>query len=423
MKVIKAKKITLLLFIILTVSIVSFTPVFSAERVILTYWNGFTGPDRPILEELVKKFNETHPNIQIKMDIMPWDSFYQKLLPAYTVGKGPDIAAFATERIAQYAKAGVIVPIDDLYNKKIIDKTTIVQSLVDNLKWNGKFYGAPMNFATLLLYYNKDLFKEAGLDPERPPENWKELQEYALKLTKDIDKDGKVDQYGFVVAVKETIPMWPILIWGNNGDFISKDGSRAVINSKETVEAVSVWAELIIKHKISPIGLTGAECDKLFETKKAAMYFCGPWMTNGFTKAGLNFDTAPVPAGPKRRVTLGTGVAMVLAKSCKYKQAAYEFFKFWNSKESQIYWALGTGFPPTRVDIGNVPEFNQNPFISKFAAAASYSKFYLQGLTRFQEIDVDVITPALEEILNERKSVQRALDDAAAKINKILREN
>ena len=77
-------------------------------------------------------------------------------------------------------------------------------ALKDNLKWKGTYYGVPMNFATLLLYYNKTIFTEAGLDPETPPATWDELEQYAEQI---VEKTGK---YGFDMAVKETI----LIFWG-----------------------------------------------------------------------------------------------------------------------------------------------------------------------------------------------------------------
>jgi len=244
----------------------------------ITYWNGFTGPDGPVLEELVKKFNETNGKIVIKMDIMPWDSLRQKLASTLAVGQGPDIIAFHTENIGTYAKPGMVAELDDLYGPDGIDINVIPKALAENLQYNGRFYGAPMNFATLMLYYNKDLFKDAGLDPEKPPKNWDELKDYAIKLTKV--SNGTVEQYGFGVATRETIPMWPILIWGNGGDLIDIANKKAVINNEKSIEAVQIWSDLIKNYDISPPTMTGAEVDKLFESQKCAMYMCGPWAVN-----------------------------------------------------------------------------------------------------------------------------------------------
>lgn len=407
-----------LILVIMAVSCAAFA---KDEKVTLTYWNGFTGPDRPALEALVDRFNKSNAKIEIKMDIMPWDSFYQKLASALATGQGPDLLAFATERIGTYAKPGAIVPINDFYKgKNGFDPAILPKALNANLKFNGKYYGAPMNFATLLLYYNKDLFKAAGLDPEKPPKNWTELKDYAIKLTKV--SGGKVEQYGFGIASRETVPMWPILIWGNGGDFINYRAKTSLINNANTVKAVQYFADLISKNRISPAILTGAEVDKLFESQKAAMYMCGPWAVNGFKKAGLNFGVAPVPAGPKKAVTLGTGVAMCLTSSSKHKKEAYEFFKYWNTKESQVYWALNTGFPPTRTDLLDDPALKANPYVIAFSAVANQSQFYLQQLTNFGRIDSDVITPAMENILLGKMTVKESLDKAAADMNAMLKE-
>lgn len=389
----------------------------SGEKTTITFWNGFTGSDRPSYEAIVKNFNDTSKTTEVKMEIMPWDSLYQKLTTALATGQGPDTFACNTERIGTYAKPGAIVPIDDLYSGGL-DSNVIPKGLMDNLKYEGKIYGAPMNLATLLLYYNKDLFKAAGLDPEKAPANWSELQDYAVKLTKE--SGGKVDQYGFGIATKETIPMWPVLIWGNGGDFIDLSTKKSVINSPQTIEAVQIWSDLIKNKHISPPVLTGAEVDKLFESQKLGMYMCGPWAVAGFKNAGINFGVAAVPAGPSKAVTLGTSVSAYLTKDSKHKEEVYEFFKFWNSKESQINLSLGSGFPPTRTDLTDDAKLKENPYVSAFAAASPTSQFYLQQLTNFGEIDSDVIVPAMESILLNKSSVKEALDKAAADMDKLL---
>lgn len=395
-------------------------PEKPAEKVILTFWNGFTGPDRPAVEGLVKEFNETHPNIEIQMDIMPWDSLMQKLLPSMMVGREPDIVGLTHTFLPEFAKAGVLMPLDELYSVGGLDPAVFPPALVELMKYQGKMYAVPMNFATLMLYYNKSLFREAGLDPENPPATWAEWQDAILKLTQDKDGDGKPDQYGLALADHQTIPMWPILIWGNGGDFVTPDGTKSMLDDPKTIEAVKIWADLIIQHGITPVGLTGAEADKLFETGKAAMEMNGPWMTTGYTKAGLDYDVAPIPEGPAGRITLADGVLMYLNKKTPYKEAAYEFFKFWNSKESQTYWSVNSGFPPTRLDISDDPALQENPFVPKFAAAAPYARFYLGGVEQFAEIDADIITPAIQEITRGLKPAEQALKEAAEKMNAVL---
>ena len=380
----------------------------NGEKTVITFWNGFTGSDRETLEALVKEYNETNDkNIEVQ-----WDSFYQKLATALPVGEGPDILAMATERIGSYADPGALAAVDDIYSSGIVDETVVPETLKENLKYDGKYYGVPMNFATLLLYYNKTIFEEAGLDPEKAPETWEELEQYAQQI---VEKTGK---YGFDMAVKDTTPMWCIMLWGNGGDII-KDG-KAVFNSPENVETVTRWAENIRDKKFGPEVLTGGEIDKLFESQKLAMYFCGPWATNGFTNAGIDYGVAQAPKGPKEQVTQANAVGMYMTSSSKNKEAVYDFFGWWNSKDTQVKWSLGTGFPPARTDIADDERMKENPYIAEFAKPANESKMYLQQLTNFAEVDTQAIVPAFEKILLENADVQEALDEANAVIESLI---
>lgn len=387
------------------------------EKVEIIYWNGFTGSDGATLTELVNKYNAGDNAATIKMEIMPWDSLYQKLTSTIATGQGPDIVAFSSPRIGSYAKPGAIVPLADVFDKGV-DLSVIPKGYQDILKYDNEFYAVPMNFATIMLYYNKDMFSKAGLDPEKAPEDWSQLAEYAKKLTKVNGKN--VEQYGFGIASKETIAMWPELIWGNGGDLIDYQNMKSVINSEQSIGAVQYFADLILKDKVSPPVLTGAEVDKLFETQKCAMYMCGPWAAGTFQKSGVNFGVAPVPKGPAKKATLGDAVVMVMTKNCGNKDAAYDFFKFWNSKETQTAWSLQTGFPPARTDLTEDARLKTNPYVVAFAGEANDAQFYLNKLTNFGEIESNVLVPAYEKILLGKYSVKDALDEAAKKMDELL---
>lgn len=386
----------------------------SNEKTVITFWNGFTGSDKAVLEELVKEYNETNDkNIEVEMSIMPWDTLYQKLSTVLSVGEGPDILAMSTERIGTYAEPGAFVPVDDIYAAGLVDEAMIPEALRENLKYNDKYYGVPMNFATLLLYYNKTMFEAAGLDPETPPATWDELEQYAQQI---VDKTGN---YGFDMAVKETTPMWCIMLWGNGGDII-QDG-KAVFNSDANVETITRWAENIRDKKFGPEILTGGEIDKLFESQKLAMYFCGPWAIGSFESAGIDFGVAQAPRGPQEQITQSNGVGLYLTSSSKQKEAVYDFFSWWNSKDTQVKWSLGTGFPPARTDIADDERLKENPYIAEFSKPANESNMYLQQLTNFAEIDNQVIVTAFEKILLENADVRETLDEANKQLEELLK--
>ena len=125
--------------------------------------------------------------------------------------------------------------------------------MVDSFSVGGKLYAAPANFATLLLYYNKDLLSKAGI--AAPPKTMTELQDDAVKLS---DGNG---QYGIALADNATIQMWPVLIWSDGGDLIANKCSA--LADPKTVGTVEKWAGLIRDKKISPVGSTGQDADNL----------------------------------------------------------------------------------------------------------------------------------------------------------------
>jgi multiple sugar transport system substrate-binding protein len=389
--------------------------------VTIAFWNGFTGPDRAAVEGLVKQYNDSQSDVHIDMVISPWDVFFQKLLPSVAAGKGPDLMAMDSVQLPQYATRGVLAPLDDYYDDDATESDQLVQSAVDATEWDGKHYGVPMNFTTLLLYWNKDMFKKAGLDPESPPKDWAEFQADAKKLTIDENGDGKPEQYGLSIADHETIAMWPILFWGNGGGVVSEDGQTAMLGDQATIDAMDEWGSLVREDHIAPIGLAGADADKLFQSKKAAMEIVGPWMTTGFNDAGIDFGLAAPPAGPAGQVTLGTSVSFAVNDKTSEEKAdaAVEFIKFWNTHDSQVYWAVNSGFPPNRTDI-SPDEISKNPYVAAFGEPADQSRFYLAQVKDFSKINDTIFVPALQKVLNGKGSAADLFPEASQEIQSTL---
>lgn len=389
--------------------------------VTVAFWNGFTGPDRAAVEGLVEQYNESQDEVEVQMEISPWDVFFQKLLPSIAAGKGPDLMAMDSVQLPQYASRGVLEPLDGYYEDEANEADALVTSAVDATEWEGTRYGVPMNFTTLLLYWNKDMFREAGLDPESPPADWDEFEEAAKKTTVDENGDGRPEQYGLAIADHATIAMWPILFWGNGGGVVSEDGSEAILGEPETIEAMDRWGSLVREDKIAPVGLAGADADKLFQSKKAAMEIVGPWMTTGFEDAGIDFGLAPPPEGPAGPVTLGTSVSFAVNSktSDEQKEAAQDFVKFWNSQESQVYWSVNSGFPPNRTDIDEA-ELSENPHVSKFAAPADQARFYLSGVKEFSKVNETIFEPALQKVLNGEGTAEEIFTEADQEIQSVL---
>jgi multiple sugar transport system substrate-binding protein len=391
----------------------------SGEPVTLTFLAGFTGGDRAAYEGLIEEFNTSHPNIQVEMEIQPWDVIGQELPAAMATGGGPDIAtpSFAEGSIFAYAESGSILPLDDAYgsDEGQVERDAIPEAALSAFTYQDQLYAVPANFATLLLYHNLDLLEEAGLDG--PPETMDELRDYAVQLT-ETDEAGNVTQHGLALADNATIPMWPILIWAEGGSIVNDEGCSG-LDSPETIQAVQSWADLVINENISPVGLTGAEADNLFAAGQAAMEMNGPWATGVYTPAGINYDVAPIPVGDGGPVTLATTVPMVLNANTEHPEAAYEFFAWWTSQEAQAALSLGSGFPPARTDMADNAELAEHEWVPKFAAGAADARVYLAGVEEFTQADAEVFIPAIQRI-TRGEPAEEVLTESSEELNALL---
>ena len=391
-------------------------------KITLKFWNGLTGGDKATVDKLVAEFNASHKDITVTSDPMPWDVFYQKLLTSVSSGSGPDFVAMDAGQIPKFAHSGVLQPVDDFYGTKQVDPSVLVPAAVQASVFEGKNYGVPLETAPLMLFWNKTLFKKAGLDPDVPPATWAQFEQDAAKLTQDANHDGKPEQYAIALADHETIPMYPVLIWQGGGGVVSQDGKKATLDDPATIAAVTHWVNLVRDKKISPIGLGGADADKLFQTQKAAMEIVGPWTTTTFAQAGVDYGVTMPFAGTKARATSAGVTSLALTSTnAATKKAAYTFFSFWNSKSSQIALAKGTGFPTNRTDV-TAADLKGYPYPAAFGSqqVLSDSRPFLPGLVNGPTIQDQIFYPALQRILNGKGSVQSVLRQANADVQKQL---
>ena len=385
-------------------------------KVTLTYWSGFTGGDEATYVALVKQFNATHPDIQVNMTIQPWDSIAQKLPTAMASGSGPDIATpdYNVGTIRQYINTQLVAPVDDLLGSgpNQIPASVLPPAVKQAFTVNGHLYAVPANWATLQLYYNKTLFAKAGISG--PPKTMTELEQDAVKLT--VKSGATVKQYGIAIADHSTIPMWPIFIWANGGDILTSNGCSA-LDQPTAVQAVTTWANLIVRDNVTQVGLAGQDADNLFSAQKAAMEINGPWATGEYTPAHVNFGLAPVPTGSSGTpVTTASTVPMVLNAKSPHRAAAMTFFEWWMTKPVQAYLAEHAGYAPSRTDMANYPGLSSNPYVAGFSAQTPYAKFYLATLANFNQVDTNIISPAIQAA-ERGANVASTLKSASTQLN------
>src|SRR5688500_1027363 len=153
----------------------------SGDAVTIRFWNGFTGPDGRTMLALVKRFNRANPDVHVTMQRMDWGTYYNKLFVAGLGGRAPEVFVAHTDSLARFTRAGFVRPVDDLLNPAGVDPRDFDANVLDAVAHGGRYYAVPLDIHILGMYYNRAMFKEAGIvdahGNARPPTNRAEFLE------------------------------------------------------------------------------------------------------------------------------------------------------------------------------------------------------------------------------------------------------
>lgn len=333
------------LLIMFLLGVLTFLSV-AQERITIRYahWNAL--PPDPY--NYVKAFEEKYPNIKVEFIQIPEAEYSQKLRTMAISGTAPDVLCLWEADLADFAKAGWIVPLDDyVKNSKELKLDDFIPAVKQLMELQGHLYGLPWCFATEIMYYNKDLFDKAGIPYPNENWTWKDFEEAVKKLT--IIKDGKVEQYGCDALGFQGL--WYSLI-GTFGDRIVDEKGRFVFG-KGARDFLKWWYDLTSRKMIAAPQVTtsGVVSADLFMAGKAAIAFNGSWMTSVYKDIkDFSWDIAPIPKGVRNYSTLHTGFYAINAKS-KVKDAAWKFIEFCMSEEGQRLINMAYNNPSARISI------------------------------------------------------------------------
>jgi len=312
------------------------------EGLILEVWN--KPPSRRIKErklwkETVLRFEQENPDIKIngvEREFSP-----QEFVTAMAGGKGPDVMHVWIGTLAILARQGFIAPMDE-YIQNWDQKDYIPQIVWEPTQIDGKTYGVPRDTYFTVLFYRKDLFSQAGLDPEHPPRDWNELVEFACVLT-----DREKGQYGFGLPPTT----WNLMdfVWQNGGELIQQNSQgymEASLSSPEVVQVLQFWRDLKEKYKVLPPNALPSHEDisQMFALGKVAMMMgVANQLPTLINKYGLDFKAtgiAPLPAGPDglRASHAGGEVFIINASIPRERQeAAWKYIEFELSPANQLW--------------------------------------------------------------------------------------
>jgi multiple sugar transport system substrate-binding protein len=384
-----------------------------AEDVTLTLWS--LDKDIQPAPNLVKEFNAQNNGIKIEYRLIQFDDVVTEAMRAYATGQAPDIIAVDNPEHAMFASRGAFLDLTDMIAKSSVIKTdNYFPGPLKSVEWDGKYFGIPKATNTIALYYNKDMFKAKGLDPNKPPQTWDELVADARKLT-----DPAKNVYGLAFSAKANEEgTFQFLPWAQMGG-----GSYEHINADGAVKALDTWKTIMDEKLASPDTLTRGQWDSTgtFNSGNAAMAISGPWELDRMMKEA-KFDWGvtllPVPQeGAERSSAMGDFNWAVFA-STKHPAEAFKALEFFASQDDKMFKNYGQ--LPARSDI-TIPatgEKLKDEALQVFIEQLKYAK--PRGPHPQWPKISKAIQDAIQAALTGQMSPKDALDQAADKIKAVL---
>jgi sn-glycerol 3-phosphate transport system substrate-binding protein len=387
------------------------------------------GPITKIIDAYAADFERENPGIKLKPI---YSGSYQesitKALTAVKSGEPPVMSILLSTDMFTLIDEDAIVPFDTLL-KTPEDQAwlkSFFPAFMENSQTGGKTWGIPFQRSTIVLYYNKEMFKEAGLDPNRAPADWKEQVEYAQKLTKR-DASGKVTQWGIQIP-SSGFPYWlfQALAIQAGTNLMNATGTQTYYDRPEVIEALAYWVDLVNKYHVHPEGIVewGTTPKDFFEKKVAMMWTTTGNLTNVRKNAKFDFGVAMLPAGKRRGSPTGGGNFYIFAKSTPaQRDAALKFVKWATTPQRAAQWGIDTGYIAVRRDAWDTPAMKE--YVAGFAAAAVARDQLPFAKAELSTHDNQRVTKALNDglqaALTGTKTPEQALKDAQRESERILR--
>ena len=379
------------------------------------------GPITKLVDGFAADFEKENPGIRVKpIYAGTYQETIVKALTAHKSGTPPVTSVLLSTDMFTLIDEDAIVPIEG------VDTKVFYPAFMANSQTGGKTWGIPFQRSTIVLYWNKELFKEAGLDPNRPPANWNEMLQYAQKLTKR-DASGNVTQWGVQIP-SSGFPYWLFqgLTTPNGIELMNKEGTEVYFDRPEVIEALQYWVDLGRKHRVHPPGVVewGTTPKDFFEHKVAMIWTTTGNLTNVKNNAKFDFGVAMLPEKKRRGSPTGGGNFYVFKKATKEQQAAAIKFAQWMTEpERAAQWGIETGYVAVRPDAWQTAKMRE--YVKGFPVAAVARDQLQYSVAELSTHDNQRVTKALNDgiqaALTGAKEPAQAMKDAQAEAARILR--
>lgn len=363
------------------------------------------------LQTLVDEFQNSNPNIKVKIEVAGWSDYWTMLEAGATGGSLPDVFWMHSNEIYRYASNDMLLDLTDRINSsQQVEMDKFPKGLTQIYNFEGKQYAIPKDFDTIGLWYNKTMFDEEKL--EYPNENW--TWDDLYNAAKTLTKNGK---YGILTPFHNQEGYYNF-VYQNGGTIITAD-KKSGYDDPKTIEALKYYTQFV-RDGLSPEVYGDSERAEALQNGVAAMGFFGSWNLSGFTANEFmanNFDVAPLPRGTQQ-ATIFNGLGNAIAHNTKYPDEAWKFVEYLSSKEGQLRQAeLGIAISAyegaAEQWVSSNTTFNVKPFVDmvKYAVIRPYSN----TTAVWEDKAYEALKPAF--------TGQQTVEEAAANAAKIMNES
>jgi multiple sugar transport system substrate-binding protein len=379
--------------------------------------------------QIVEEFEKRHPNIHVHLFMVPGSSYLDKLQLMLASRTAPDVFRVDQYYFPAIVRKGYFLPLDPLIAQEppgFLDD--FVPIALDEGRYQGKLYGMNVLFGAMMIYYNQDLFRQAGVpDPYELDKQgrwtWEAFVDAARKLTVK-DASGRVRQFGTTVP---SFPMYSSVVWNEGGDFMNADMTRMLVgDDPRAVTAVQKLADLRWEYHCAPTPADSALSAFTFESGKIAMVWgwAGESPRYRSNIRSFKWDIAPLPSGPAGNYSVVKGNQLCINALTKHPREAWEFVKFMTGPEAELLLCgkLRRAVP-TRLSVQRHPDYlkaDQPPY---------HTDVFLESVRRGRRLPIDwryqewvhMYHSATEALFNVNiTDAKTALADAQERVNRTL---
>ena len=411
------------LFAIMVVS----QPLLAQNTISYAGWLGLYDKNGPLVDKMGEEFQKRNPGVKWIRNDVPFEQALNQATVS-TLGKNaPDNIHLIAGWVASIHGIGGLEPLNDYFTKEEWSK--IPQSLLDSVTFDGKIMAMPWVPGPILMFYNRNLMKQAGLDPNKPPQTWPELKEAVLAICKLPPKDG-ARIYGIALRTQRNpnSAQWTIpIIYGHGGDLY--ENGQVKINTAGT-RAAYKWIQEIVQAGCSPEGFSIGESRNTMANGRAGFIFEGPWgrglfgnLSGGKMKTTADGDIwmAPMPKDPSgKRRTIGNPHEITISSQSKNKKAAADFIRMviYDEEFTNLYFKLNPQLPTSNREILTQGVVGADAYSQVFVKALEHTNDNPIKHAKFYAI-MSEIAPALQKIISGG-SIDKELSAADRKIKRLL---